>query len=72
MSIPHDFPARCVSCGGDGKCAERNGTGTNTHLNEAEPRCKECSGMGVCPKCNGTGKAYLRPPELLDLGLNKL
>ena len=62
----------CPYCHGDGKCADCNGTGTNTHLNESEPKCRECSGTGVCPNCNGSGSARAFPPEIVDLGLNNL
>jgi hypothetical protein len=31
---------RCPACGGDGKCRECFGSGTNIHLNEDEPKCR--------------------------------
>jgi hypothetical protein len=62
----------CVECGGNGKCSECVGTGTNVHLNDAEPKCRNCSGTGTCPKCNGTGRAFVIQPEIQDLGLDKL
>ena len=61
----------CVDCNGNGKCAGCDGTGVNTHLNEAEPKCRECSGTGICPTCHGAGRTYLVPPPIQDLGLNK-
>jgi hypothetical protein len=62
----------CVECGGNGKCRECAGTGTNVHLNDAEPKCRNCSGTGTCAKCNGTGRAFVIQPEIQDLGLDKL
>ena len=62
----------CVDCRGDGKCPECDGTGVNTHLNEAEPKCSRCSGTGKCLACGGTGRWYVRPPEIQDPGFNKL
>jgi hypothetical protein len=45
----------CASCRGNAKCAECDGTGVNTHLNEDEPKSPGCSGTGVCRSCDGTG-----------------
>ena len=61
----------CTTCGGDGKCGQCFGTGTNTHLNEEEPKCSRCSGTGKCTTCNGTGLWYVRPPDIIDPQLNK-
>jgi hypothetical protein len=59
----------CISCRGDGKCAECFGSGTNTHLNSDQPKCSNCLGTGICPGCEGTG--YRHTAEILDLGLNE-
>jgi len=60
----------CTSCFGDGRCAQCDGSGINTHLNENDPKCRNCSGTGVCPACNGTGAWMAHPPEIIDLGLS--
>ena len=58
----------CFECGGDGKCKECFGTGTNTHLQSDESKCANCDGTGVCPKCGGSGQWQ----PTLDDGLTKL
>lgn len=72
MSISVHSPNICTFCGGNGKCSPCDGTGVNPHVNEPEPKCQRCSGSGVCAHCLGTGSAYLRPPVIKDLGLDKL
>jgi hypothetical protein len=72
VSITDHGPNICLFCEGAGRCSACEGTGTNPHINEPEPKCQRCSGTGVCAQCLGTEKGYVRPPEIQDLGINKL
>jgi hypothetical protein len=49
--------AECARCEGSGMCRDCNGSGTNPHLNSADPKCPECSATGRCSECDGTGKS---------------
>jgi DnaJ-class molecular chaperone len=62
----------CLECEGTGKCADCNGTGINIHLNAIEPNCEKCAGTGICEACKGTGRWYVPPPEIQDIGFDKL
>jgi hypothetical protein len=60
---------RCPACGGNGKCSECFGSGTNVHLNEDEPKCRNCGGNGICPACAGLGFPPRGTADLTSLDL---
>lgn len=60
-SVMHSS-AQCARCEGTGRCPDCNGTGTNRHLNSADPRCPECSATGICGECDGGGKSPIAMP----------